>query len=238
MTTHVQIGGSCTFRLQRVILVYGDGSHALATVHEPRSAPDGGAPYLGPGRPLSEDFLRTLAEGLGRHARAEVLPENVLARTPEMIAWWSPAQHRRMFFPTRTEELARLNGRRFPHPPLVFKLRGRQLLVRALAENVRPTEKTRLMTAPYWNTNERGLVCLGTTRVPPDGSVAAIDGWERGFFESEFTHAYGGARMTKYRGGVLALWKCLADSPRPFPVEHLTNARQTLRALVEDPELA
>jgi len=68
--------------------------------------------------------------------------------------------------------------------------------------------------------------------------VWLIGGWERGFFESEFTHAYGAARLTKYPGGVLALWKYLADSPRPFPAEHLTDARQTLRAFVEDQEPA
>jgi hypothetical protein len=79
---------------------------------------------------------------------AEILPEHVLARTPELIAWWSRAQPRLMFFGDGNAEAKKLNGKMFPHPALVFMIHGRELFVRALAENCRPRGDTHLKHAP------------------------------------------------------------------------------------------
>lgn len=105
--------------------------------------------------------------------------------------------------------------------------------MRALEKNERPTAKTALKTAPFWNVNEAGQVCLGTMRVPETAGVESTDGWERGFFESEFTHANGAARLTSYSGGFLAMYQRLAGSRKPFPPEYLTDARETLQRFVE-----
>jgi Prokaryotic E2 family D len=61
---------------------------------------------------------------------AEILPEHVLARTPELITWWSRAQPRLMFFGDGNAEAKKLNGKMFPHPALVFMIHGRELFVR------------------------------------------------------------------------------------------------------------
>ena len=63
-------------------------------------------------------------------AAVEILPERVLARTPDMIAWWRPASHRTMFFSDRNGDpaLKKLNGRKYPHPALLFKVSGIQLV--------------------------------------------------------------------------------------------------------------
>ena len=45
-----------------------------------------------------------------------------------------------------------------------------------------------------------------------------IPDWERGFYESAFTHANVG-RLTRHEGGFEGLWSNLADKRRPFPVE-------------------
>ena len=52
---------------------------------------------LGPALPLSLAFLRELAQGLGSQVAPEILPTNVLARTPEMIVWWNHAARLPMF---------------------------------------------------------------------------------------------------------------------------------------------
>jgi hypothetical protein len=70
-------------------------------------------------------------------------------------------------------------------------------------------------------------------RTPESSGVEATEGWERGFFQSEFTHAYGAARLTNFPGGFLALWHRFAGSWRPFPVRYLTDARETLLQFVE-----
>jgi PRTRC genetic system protein B len=130
-------------------------------------------------------------------------------------------------------EAGELNGKRYPVPALVFKVSGGSLSVRALARDERPGPDTKLMTAPFWNCGESGKVCLGTMRVPDSSGVGAIEGWERGFFHSEFTHASGAARLTNFPGGYLPLWRLLAGSRQPFPAQYLTDARETLRQFVE-----
>jgi hypothetical protein len=63
--------------------------------------------------------------------------------------------------------------------------------------------------------------------------VETIEAWEQGFFQSEFTHAYGAALLTSFPGGFLPLCRRLAGSRKPFPAEYLTDARETLRQFVE-----
>ena len=166
MQAQIRIGTRRDLKLQNAVLVYRDDSMAFATLHEVRA--DGRkTPYLGPGQALTTEFLRTLAKGLGAAVAPEVLPENVVARTPDLIVWWSRARRRVMFFGGETKEAKLLNGHTYPHPALVFKVAGRELSVRALQEDARPCADSPLKTAPYWNTDgPEGKVCLGTMQVP------------------------------------------------------------------------
>ena len=152
MTSHVRIGDNRIFTLKQAVLLYQDGNTTFATLHEVKS-PHEGAPYLGAGQSVTTGFLEKLARGLGASLAPEVLPPNILSRTPELIVWWSPEKNRLMFFGAGHKDTRELNGRMYPHPALVFMVNGRELLVRALAENRRPTADTRLKRAPYWNTD-------------------------------------------------------------------------------------
>ena len=234
MRTGVNIGGAEALALKGALLVYEGRRDSFVSWHQVRTATEGGVPYLGEAEPLTTDFLRALAAGLGSRVSPEVLSPNILVRTPETLVWWTRPQHRTMFFSEPSEAGRALNGKRYPHPPLVFKTSGTQLWVRALTKDARPTADTKLKTAPYWNTNDQGYVCLGTMRTPEDDGIESVQVWERGFFQSEFTHAYGAARLTSFPGGFVALWKHLAGSSRAFPVKYLTDSRQTLREFVEE----
>jgi PRTRC genetic system protein B len=231
MDVHVRIGDNRIFTLKQAVLLYQEGSRAFATVHEVKHRPDQ-APYLCAGQSVTTGFLETLSKGLGANMSAEVLPEHVLARTPELIAWWSRAQARLMFFGDGDPKTRRLNGKMSPHPALVFMIRGRELFVRALAESRRPKADTRLKNAPYWNTDAQGNVCLGSMRVPDEVSVASLSRWEEAYFASEFTHPSGAVRLTTHPGGFLGLWSDLMGGKR-FPARFLVNSRQTLREFVE-----
>ncbi len=235
MEAQIRVGASRDFKLKHAVLIYGDGSAAFATLHDVVAQKEG-APYLGPGQSLTTAFLRSLAHGLGARVAAEILPEYILARTPEIVVWWSRAQRRVMFFGGGSEEARRLNGRMYPHPPLVFKISGQELFVRALEGDTRPSATTPLKTAPYWNTDGQGLVCQGSMRVPDEVNVDSITGWVDAYFSSEFTHASGAARLTSHPGGFFGLWSSLADRPKKFPTEFLTNAKQTLREFIEGDE--
>jgi len=235
MRTGVNIGGSESMALKGALLVYEGRQGSFVSWHEAKFAENGGAPYLAEAEPLTTEFLRELAAGLGSRLAPEVLPFNMLVRTPEMLVWWVRARKQRtMFFAESSKAGKELNGKRYPHPPLVFKAAGSELWVRALESDERPTAKTKLKIAPYWNTNDaEGRVCIGTMRTPDGDGVEGIEAWERGFFQSEFTHPYGAARLTSFPDGFLSLWKHLAGSTQPFPVNYLIDARQTLRDFVE-----
>ena len=231
MDVHVRIGDNRIFTLKQAVLMYQEGSRAFATVHEVKHLPNE-APYLCAGQSVTTGFLETLAKSLGASMAAEFLPENVFARTPEMIAWWSRAQLRLMFFGDGDPKTKDLNGKTYPHPALVFMIRGRDLFVRALAENRRPNSNTRLKNAPYWNTDAEGRVCLGSMRVPDEVSASTLRIWEDAYFASEFTHPSGAVRLTTHSKGFLGLWSDLATRKR-FPVERLAESNQTLREFLQ-----
>jgi PRTRC genetic system protein B len=232
-TSH--FGSNRSYGLSKAILLYSDGQEAFATVHEPKNSPDGGAPYLDAGEPLTVDFLRQLAKGLGQTVAREVLPANVLARTPDMMVWWI-RQHSRVMFFSDSSDGRTLNGHLFPQPPLVFRVCGSELAVRALPENKRPRSDTPLMFAPYWNCDGAGRVCQGSMHAPGKLSLEAMKPWEKAFFESEFTHAAIGARLTTHPEGFLGLWRDMADSEAAFPTEFLVKSGDTLGAFVQGRE--
>jgi PRTRC genetic system protein B len=231
MNIHVRIGDNRSFALKQAVLLYQDGNRAFATLHEVQGRQDG-APYLGAGQSVTTGFLEKLSAGLGASLAAEVLPERVLARTPEMIAWWSRAQPRLMFFDEGNAETKKLNGKMYPHPALLFLIHGRELFVRALAEDRRPTADTRLKNAPYWNTDPHGQVCLGSMRVPEEVSANSLAGWEGAYFASEFTHPSGAVRLTTHPSGFAGLWSSLAGRKR-FPAGFLADSKQTLRDFLQ-----
>ena len=231
MKLYVNIGANHEFRLTEAVLVYrGGGNGAFATLHQVKQDASG-IPYLAPGEALTTAFLRTLAQGLGAQVKPEILPDNVLARTPDMLVWWSRPQHRVMFFGGTDEEARKLNGLVFPHPALIFKVAGKDLSVRATETISRPSPVTPLKMAPYWNTDSRGLVCAGSMRVPESSDIASIPVWQDAYFQSQFTHAAGAVRLTSHPGGFIGLWKGLAGKKR-FPVQRLIDAGETLQEFV------
>ncbi len=232
MNIHVGIGDNRSFALKQAVLLYQDGSSTFATLHDVKSGQEG-TPYLSAGQSVTAGFLQKLAAGLGVNVAAEILPEHVLARTQELIVWWSSAQHRLMFFADGNAETKKLNGRMYPHPALVFMIVGNELFVRALGEDRRPTANTRLKSAPYWNTDSNGRVCVGSMRVPEEVSASSVSGWQDAFFASEFTHPGGGVHLTTHPRGFLGLWSSLADRDRHFPVKFLSDVKETLLEFVQ-----
>jgi PRTRC genetic system protein B len=176
-------------------------------------------------------FVRSLAQGLGAQVKPEIFPDYVLARTPDLLVWWSPPQCRVMFFGGTDPEARQINGLVFPHPALIFKVAGKDLFVRAMATTSRPGAETPLKTAPYWNTDSRGLVCAGSMRVPESSDIASIPAWQDAYFQSQFTHAAGAVRLTSHPGGFIGLWKGLTGRKR-FPAHYLTDAGEALQEFV------
>ena len=165
MRFDAHFGEAEAVQLKAAILLYGGAKRmAFASVHEPYRDPEGGAPYLDAGRPISTEFLRTLARGLGFGMAPEILPETVVMRTPEVTAWWVPAAVRPMFF-SETSDGKTLNGKSYPHPPLVFVVDGEHgLSVRAL------------IGKPPARAAERRCNCAVLERQPGRRSLSWLDG--------------------------------------------------------------
>jgi len=236
MRFSIDVGSELELKMYQAVLLYRNdhGNRFMATVHGVVQKETDGTPILGSGQLLSTAVLRELTKQLGTSCPAEFLPENVVARTPELIAWWTPAAVRPMFFRDGSE-LAGISGKLFPHPALLFVVRNGILFVRALLKNRRPDPDTRLAAAPYWNIDSNGAVCAGTMRIPKSLTVGSIPSWQQAFFQSEFTHPGGAGRLTKRKGGTAALWKSLIGK-KVFPrsalieMEPLNEYLRTLEA--------
>jgi PRTRC genetic system protein B len=230
MEVHVSIGENHRFELREALLVYGDRQRSFVTRHQV-TPHQGSPPTLEPAQPLTLAFLESLVRSLSGPSIAEVFPENVLAKGNRMIVWWTHACRRQMFYENAEHKATKLNGRTFPQPPLVWCVDNGDLKIRALRENKRPDAATTLAVAPFWNLSDDGRVCTGTMRRPVCATAASISEWERGFYESAFTHANVG-RLTRAPGGFEALWNKLADRRGPFPVWTLIQLPQTLGEFV------
>src|SRR5579864_8591815 len=242
MNTCVSIGSSQEFRLSRVLLVYGKSSydgfpyrHPFVTLHE--VIHEGEEARLGTGHLVTPQMLAHLMNELGQSTPTEILPERVLVRTADTIVWWRPAGQAVMFFSDRGRDalMKKLNGKKYPHPPLVFKVYGSNLWIRALGTNRRPSGESPLYLAPYWNCYDNGSVCTGTMKIPREKSGTAIEDWEQSFFRSEFTHAGGAGKRTRYSAGLLAMWQTL-QSKAQFPAGYLVKVKQTVGEFMSNHE--
>ncbi|MFC5861740.1 PRTRC system protein B [Acidicapsa dinghuensis] len=230
MEVHVSIGENHRFELREALLVYRDRQRSFVTRHQVTLHKDG-PPTLAAAQPLTDGFVESLVRSLWGGSSAEILPGNVVAKGDRLIVWWTSACHRQMFYQDAEQKATKLNGWVFPQPPLVWRVDDGGLKIRALRENKRPDATTRLTVAPFWNLSDDGRVCTGTMRCPNTASVASIPEWERGFYESAFTHANVG-RLTRHREGFEGLWSELRDRRKAFPIEALIQLPQTLAEFV------
>jgi PRTRC genetic system protein B len=231
MKVEIAIGEMHRFELRDALLIYRENRRSFITWHTVTAQKEG-PPVLGPAQALTTAFVEDLAESLSGGAMAEVLPENVLAKTDRTIVWWTPRRVRRMFFESAEGKAQQLNGNVFPQPPLVWRVAHGDLKIRALCENKRPNAKTTLAVAPFWNLSDDGRVCLGSMRCPESVAVASIEAWEQGFYESAFTHANVG-RLTRHEGGHDALWTKVGKSRQPFPTDALIRLPETLTQFIQ-----
>ncbi len=220
-------GTEAPFHLLSAILLYGHQQRIrLATVHSIEPNPNGGPPLLSEGQPVSRQFLDQLSKTLQGELPPAWLPEHVLMWSQRLVAWWEPACLRPMFFSPESDGKT-LDGKLYPHPPLLFAVRDRRLFVWALGEDIRPTPTTQLFQAPYWNTSDDGAVCHGSMTTPRQIEAERLAQWSEAYFGSRFTHSNLGRTLCRHPEGFLGMWRDLAGRKR-FPIEYLIP-KKTLR---------
>lgn len=89
MRFSIDVGGELELKLQQAFLLYQTdrSNRSMATLHAVVHAGGDGAPTLCAGQLLTTGMLRELARTLGTACPVEFLPEQVIARTPELLDW-------------------------------------------------------------------------------------------------------------------------------------------------------
>lgn len=221
--------------LRSALLLYGgkDGSE-YATVH-PVSIEAGTArPVVGAGRPLDRKALVAALRQLADVAtpKAEFLKANVLGFSPDALTWWCPPGLRRVFF--ECKELGGTKSAVVPHPGLVFQASCAGFSVFAVVDAGRPVATSLVYEPPYFNTWDRGRICIGTARVPKRIDATSIDAWEAGFFDSAFTHPNAGSKRISYPDGEYAFWRDMLAGQfgERFPLDALVPMKLTVAQVV------
>lgn len=142
--------------------------------------------------------------------------------------WHTPAQTVNMLF---KEELGIPSGK-VPVPPLIWKASLTHLYVYAMGEEKKPSAKTTLYHAPFFNIHENGEVCMGTVDVSIDKSCSLEDfirQWEHYFWNSRFSHLINGSPVT---GDINQLWKQLTTESKTFPYNRLISINRKIKDII------
>ncbi|MFT3920005.1 PRTRC system protein B [Cloacibacterium sp.] len=194
--------------------------------------------------PLTEREAEILAKALTVKTKKEksqeflkpkgILPTTILHINPNAengyVMWYTKSMKRQMFF---TENLEIPNGTA-EIPAMLWLATQRSLKIFALANNRRPTEKTTLYYAPFFNVYENGNVCMGTVDVNIQKSSSVeefMEKWEDYFFNSYFSHLMN--EHNPINGNCVNLWKGLINADKNFPKDALKKANRTLKTLLK-----
>ena len=161
-----------------------------------------------------------------------ILPTNILHINPSAekatVLWYTKAKQRQLYF---VDSLGIPNGKA-QVPPMLWLASKNSLSVFALANDRRPTEKTPLHYAPFFNIYEKGNVCMGTVGIDVKNSASVeefIQAWEHYFFNSYFSHSL---CENVTRKNIVTLWKDLINTDKPFRKEVLKKNNKTLKNLL------
>jgi PRTRC genetic system protein B len=223
-----------TLRLSSAVLMYESGRGDIyATSHQVVRDTDQGRNVIGAGVPLSKAALAKFAGAVAKAtAFAGFLPENLLYTSPNVLAWWAPAQVRATWFKKGGSGSVDAHGPA-AHPALVFVATPDDWFVFALYDSARPVPTTRLFHSPHFNVWKGGRICTGNVDLPPALGAEVIDRYEAAFFRSHFTHP-NRSDAVKYKGGMQQLWQDQLASPDPESMRHaLVDSKETLQAAIE-----
>ncbi|MCY1662572.1 PRTRC system protein B [Chryseobacterium sp. SL1] len=145
------------------------------------------------------------------------------------VVWYSKAQRRDLYF---VEKLGIPNGKA-DTPALLWVADRNRVALYALKTDRRPTQKTVLYHAPFFNINSNGAVCMGTVdvRIKKTSSLEEFTtAWENYFFNSYFSHLM--ESHNPVNGNAVSLWKSLMGTEKHFPKEKLVKSTKTLKNIL------
>lgn len=118
-------------------------------------------------------------------------------------------------------------------PAMLWKADREKLQVFALEAKGRPSEKSKLFHAPFFNIYVKGDVCMGNVNIEISGDLHLEEfmaGWERYFFGSTFSHLLGDS--SPITSNIVQLWQSLVGTSQKFPMETLKPTGHYLREVL------
>ena len=187
--------------------------------------------------PLTVNEAKELAKSLHTEEEKDktflqskgILSTNILNIIPSQngsVLWYTQSQERQMYF---VKKLEIPNGKA-KIPAMLWFANKERLSVFALTSDKRPTEKTPLYYAPFFNVYEDGSVCMGTVNIHIKNSASVEEftkSWEDYFFNSYFSHLLD--NYNPINENCVNLWKKLIKTGETFPVGVLKKNNKTLK---------
>lgn len=160
-----------------------------------------------------------------------LMPGKVLYVNPEKdgyAVWYTRPQEVPLYF---SGSLGIASGRG-KVPAMIWRAGRESLAVYAVKGNRKPTERTALCHAPFFNIYTDGKVCMGTVRIDIGQETRLEDfmlQWEQYFWNSYFSHLMNDHNPVTEN--IVQLWKTQVSTDRAFPCQVLKPTRYTLKNL-------
>ncbi len=191
--------------------------------------------------PLSHDECESLAHSLSQSLEESVSFLQSYGITPSNLLylkngqdgfaiWYTKPQTRNLYF---KKELGLKDGK-YSIPALVWKADKTSLSLYAFIDNKKPTIKTMLYHAPWFNIHDRGNVCMGNVDIEIEDDCRLENFmrlWEAYFFNSKFSHVLG--NRSPVSGNIIQLWQGLHGGTKKFPTETLIQHSVTIKSLLK-----
>lgn len=161
-----------------------------------------------------------------------LLPKNVLfldRGETGCVVWHTPCKKLPLFF---KNELGIPCAKAYV-PALLWKATRHELQLFALADNAKPTLKTTLYYAPFFNIYDDGRVCMGTVDIDIADETSLqqfMKLWEQYFFNSYFSHTIGS--IAPVIGNIVQVWKEQLSTGRKFPAYLLKKHPLTIKKIL------
>jgi len=149
---------------------------------------------------------------------AGLIPEHILFGTKKAglvsVMWYRPASQRTLNF---ASELKIKGSVAVQLPALLFLLLNNKLHIYALENSDRPSYKTKIFNAPFFNIYKDGNVCMGTAHVGNKTRYFETEAerYERAFFLADQT----GGNEKPCKSPLRKLWPELMKKKTPFPTK-------------------
>lgn len=213
-------------------IIVHQNTHATEFYLESREILSGpnGLTFLEP-KPMKEqvirDIARAYAEKSGSSMKHEfIIGDHILHASSDigkvLVIWYRPAMIRKLNFANHLKIKGECEVK---VPATLYASHNRTLFVFALASNERPTAKTKLYNAPFFNIYEGGNICLGTAHVGTTAKTfeKEADRFEVGFYMAEQN---GGDHKNSAKRPLPEIWNSLIKSKAQFPVNDLIQHKK------------